>query len=83
MTPAKAQRSAIAHKQDRLQRVSGEVEDLANSVAELKARFARQTSSVKLHYYWELESLRNRFVRFKRCVEELEEAGEEQAQEVE
>jgi predicted nuclease with TOPRIM domain len=63
-------------KEEYLQRVVGEVEDLSERVAVLKARIARQKVSVKLQYHWELEYVRNRFAEFKRRVEELENASE-------
>jgi hypothetical protein len=55
-----------------LERVVGEVEDLASRVAELKGRFARQRVSVKLEHYWELEYVRTGFAEFKRRVQDLE-----------
>ncbi len=64
-----------------LQRVVAEVEDLAAHVAVLKARIAKQKVSVKLHYHWELEYVRNRFAEFRRCVEEQDNAGDEQLEE--
>ncbi len=73
----------MPEKEASLQKVTGEVEDLAVRVAELKTRFARQRASVKLRYYWELEYLRNRFGHFKHCVEALEEAGEDQVEDLE
>lgn len=59
-----------------LQQVVGEVEDLAERVALLKARIAKQKVSVNLQYNWELDYLRNRFAEFKQRVEELEDAGD-------
>ena len=61
-------------KEAYLDRVVGEVEDLAARVALLKGRFAGQKVSVKLEHYWELEYVRTRFAEFKRRVQELEEA---------
>lgn len=61
-------------KEAYLDRVVGEVEDLASRVATLKTRFARQKVSVKLEHYWELEYVRTRFAEFKRRVQELEDA---------
>ncbi len=55
-----------------LERVVGEVEDLASRVAELKGRFARQRVSVRLEHYWELEYVRTGFAEFKRRVQDLE-----------
>ena len=49
-----------------LDRVVGEVEDLASRVALLKGRFAKQKINVKLEHYWELDHVRNRFAEFKR-----------------
>ena len=63
-------------KETYLDRVVGEVEDLAARVAVLKGRFARQKVSVKLEHYWELEYVRTRFAEFKRRVQELEDADD-------
>lgn len=63
-------------KEEYLQRVVTEVEDLAARVAVLKGRIAKQKVSVKLQYHWELEYVRNRFAEFKRRVEELEDAND-------
>jgi Fe-S-cluster formation regulator IscX/YfhJ len=59
-----------------LDRVVGEVEDLASRVALLKCRFAKQKVSVKLEHYWELEYVRIRFAEFKRRVRQLEDADD-------
>ena len=64
-----------------LQQVVREVEDLAERVAVLKARISKQKVSVTLQHRWELEYVRNRFADFKRRVEELEEADEENLEE--
>jgi len=64
-----------------LQRVVAEVEDLAAHVTVLKARIAKQKVSVRLHYQWELEYVRNRFAEFKQRIQELEEATDEQLEE--
>jgi len=56
-----------------LDRVFGEVEDLASRVALLKGRFAKQKVSVKLEHYWELAHLRSLFAEFKWRVQQLEE----------
>ena len=56
-----------------LDRVLGEVEDLASKVALLKGRFAKQKVSVKLEHYWELAHLRSLFAEFKWRVQRLEE----------
>jgi hypothetical protein len=61
-------------KEAYLDRVVGEVEDLAARVALLKGRFARQKVSVKLEHYWELEYVRTRFAEFKRRIRDLEDA---------
>ena len=61
-------------KEAYLDRVVGEVEDLAARVAIMKGRFATQKVSVKLEHYWELEHVRTRFAEFKRRVQELEDA---------
>ena len=63
-------------KEAYLDRVVGEVEDLAARVALLKGRFAKQKVSVKLEHYWELEYVRTRFAEFKRRVSDLEDADE-------
>ena len=63
-------------KESYLDRVVGEVEDLASRVAILKTRFAKQKISVKLEHYWELEYVRTRFAEFKRRVHELEDADD-------
>jgi uncharacterized membrane-anchored protein YhcB (DUF1043 family) len=59
-----------------LQRTVAEVEDLAERVAVLKARLAKQKVSVKLQHQWELDYVRNRFAEFKQRVEELENASD-------
>ena len=59
-----------------LDRVLGEVEDLASRVAILKSRFAKQRVNVKLEHYSELEYVRTRFAEFKHRVVDLEEAEE-------
>jgi hypothetical protein len=63
-------------KEAYLDRVVGEVEDLAARVALLKGRFAQQKVSVKLEHYWELEYVRTRFAEFKRRVRDLEDADD-------
>jgi hypothetical protein len=63
-------------KEAYLDRVVGEVEDLAERVALLKGRFAKQKVSVKLEHYWELEYVRTCFAEFKRRVRDLEEGDE-------
>ncbi len=63
-------------KEAYLDRVVGEVEDLASRVALLKGRFAKQKVSVKLEHYWELEYVRTRFAEFKHRVRELEDADD-------
>lgn len=68
-------------KEAYLQRVVTEVEDVAERVAMLKARIAKQKVSVTLQHRWELEYVRNRFADFKRRVEELEEATEDNLEE--
>jgi hypothetical protein len=52
-----------------LDRVVGEVEDLAARVALLKGRFAKQKVNVKLEHYWELEYVRTTFAEFRRRVQ--------------
>lgn len=63
-------------KEAYLDRVVGEVEELAARVALLKARFAKQKVSVKLEHYEELEYVRTRFAGFKRRVRDLEDADD-------
>ena len=63
-------------KESYLQRVVGEVEELAERVAVLKAPIAKQKVGVTLQHRGELAYLRNRFADFQRRVEELEEADE-------
>ena len=65
-------------KEAYLDRVVGEVEDLASRVALLKSRFAQQKVSIKLEHYWELEYVRTRFAEFKRRVQELEDADDQE-----
>jgi Fe-S-cluster formation regulator IscX/YfhJ len=69
-------------KEEYLERVVGEVEDLASRVAVLKGRFAKQKVSVKLEHYWELEYVRTRFAEFKRRVADLEEADDPQIEKI-
>ncbi len=57
-----------------INRVVGEVEDLASRVALLRGRFAQQKVNVKLEHYWELEYVRTRFTEFKRRIQDLEDA---------
>jgi predicted nuclease with TOPRIM domain len=63
-------------KEQYLQQAVAEVEDLAERVAVLKARIAKQKVNVKLQHQWELDYLRNRFAEFKGRIEELENASE-------
>ena len=65
-------------KQAYLQHVEAEVGELASRVDLLKTRLARQKVGVKLQHNSELEYVRNRFEEFKRRVEELEEASDDQ-----
>jgi hypothetical protein len=65
-------------KEAYLDRVVGEVEDLSGRVAQLNGRFAKQKVSVKLEHYWELEYVRTHFAEFKRRVEDLEDADDQQ-----
>ena len=57
-----------------LDRVTTEVEEVASRVALLKGRFAKQKVSVKLDHYWELDYVRTRFTEFKRRIQQLEDA---------
>jgi hypothetical protein len=65
-------------KEAYLDRVVGEVEDLASRVALLKGRFAKQKVNVRLEHYWELDFVRTRFAEFKRRVVALEDADPDQ-----
>lgn len=65
-------------KEAYLQRALTEVEELASRVTLVKARLAKQKVGVKLQHCWELEYVRNRFSEFRRRIEELEEARDEQ-----
>ena len=67
-------------KEAYLDRVVGEVEDLASRVAILKSRFAKQKVSVKLEHYWELEYVRTRFTEFRHRVQLLEDADDRELQ---
>lgn len=67
-------------KEAYLDRVVGEVEDLASRVAILKSRFAIQKVNVKLEHYWELEYVRTRFAEFKHRVQLLEDADDQELQ---
>ena len=68
-------------KEEYLQRVVTEVEELADRVAQLKARIAKQKVSVSVQFNAELEYVRNRFADFRKCIEELEEVGEDHVEE--
>jgi Fe-S-cluster formation regulator IscX/YfhJ len=59
-----------------LDRVTTEVEEVASRVALLKGRFAKQKVSVKLDHYWELDYVRTRFTEFKRRIQQLEDADD-------
>lgn len=61
-----------------LDRVAGEVEEVAARMALLKGRFAKQKVNVKLEYYWELEHVRARLADFKHRVGALEDAEPDQ-----
>ena len=65
-------------KEAYLERAVAEVEDLADRVAVLKDRFARQKVNVKLEHYWELEYVRTRFSEFKHRIQALEDADEDE-----
>ena len=67
-------------KEAYLDRVVGEVEDLASRMALLKGRFAKQKVSVKLEHYWELEHVRSRLAEFKNRVVALEDAEFDQVE---
>jgi hypothetical protein len=66
-------------KEGYLDRVLDEVGVLASRVALLNGRFAKLKVSVKLEHYWELENIRNRFAEFKRRVEKLADADDQEA----
>lgn len=68
-------------KEAYLERVVTEVEDVAERVALLKAQIAKQKVGVTLQHRWELDDVRNRFADFKRRVEELEEATDDNLEE--
>jgi hypothetical protein len=70
-------------KEAYLDRVVGEVEDLASRVAILKGRFAKQKVSIKLEHYWELEYVRTRFAEFKLRVQALEDADDRELERLE
>lgn len=65
-------------KESCLAQVITEVEDLSARVAILKGRFAKQKVSVKLEHYWELEYVHTRFTEFKRRVQNLEDADDDE-----
>jgi enoyl reductase-like protein len=54
---------------------------LAARVAIVKARIAKQKSSVTLEHHWQVACVRNRFRDFQRRVEQLYEASEENLEE--
>ena len=64
-----------------LEQVVAEVEEIAERVAQLKVRLAKQKVSVKLQFNVELEYLRNRFAEFRNRVAELEEASDDHLEE--
>lgn len=67
---------AMQLKEQYLQQAVVEVEDLAERVAVLKARIAKQKINIKVQHQWELEYVRNCFAEFKGRIEELENANE-------
>jgi len=74
-------RPTMQMKEAYLQRVVAEVEDLADRVAQLKARIAKQKVSVNLQFNGELEYVRNRFAEFRKRIEELEDASDDRLEE--
>ena len=68
-------------KEAYLERVGAELEDLAARIAIVKARIAKQKSSVTLEHHWQVACVRNRFRDFQRRVEQLYEASEENLEE--
>jgi phage host-nuclease inhibitor protein Gam len=68
-------------KEAYLQQAVMEVEDLLKRVAALKARMAKQKVSVTVEHRAELDYVRHRFADFKRRIEELAQAGEENLEE--
>jgi len=64
-----------------LERVQAELEDLAARIAVVKARIVQQKVDLTLEQHWQVVSVRNRFRDFKRRVDELEEASEENLEE--
>jgi hypothetical protein len=63
---------AMQIKEAYLDRLLGEVEELAGRVQLLKCRFARLKVSVKLEHHWELAYIQKRFAEFKWRIEQLE-----------
>lgn len=61
-----------------LDRITTEVEEVASRVTLLKGRFAKQKVSVKLDHYWELDYVRTRFTEFKRRIQQLEDADDQE-----
>ena len=68
-------------KEAYLERVQAELEDLAARVAVVKARIVKQKGCLRLQHHWQLVSVRNRFADFRRRVDELQEASEENLEE--
>ena len=56
-------------------------EDLAALIAIVKARIAKQKSSMTLEHHWQVACVRNRFRDFQRRVEQLYQASEENLEE--
>ena len=71
----------MENKELYLERVVAEVEDVAERVAQLKTRIAKQKVSVKVQFNWELDYVRNRFAEFRKRVAELEDASDDHLEE--
>ncbi len=72
----------MATKESCLEHVTTEVEDFAEKVALLKDKLARANAQEKLRHSWEIYVLRERFADFRRHVQALEDADEEQLETV-
>lgn len=59
------------HRESYSDRLLEKVEALTSRVQLVKARFAKQTASVKLEHYWELAQVRTLFAEFKWRLEQL------------
>jgi len=57
---------------DQLERVFGEIEELAARIAFLKNSFAKQRSAIKPEDYWELLDVRRVSAEINWCARQLE-----------